>query len=177
MHTHTHTYMYTYRGVEIVSQLPNILTYFHHSCPDPHILCIQLSFRHSLGMNGQCPAWLVVSKHYTSTHISLFYYMCVHSHSLHHLYPQSHAHISSHSSSVHTFYVPSYHSHIFTHFLLSSHLLTTTFLQTSFIHYPLIHSHILTTSPSYPHLHDLIFTLFAHSNTVKHSFYSLPTYQ
>ena len=37
------------RGVEIVSQLPNILIYFHHSCLAPHILCIQSSF-------GQCPA-------------------------------------------------------------------------------------------------------------------------
>ena len=32
------------RGVEIVSQLPDIFTYFHHSCSAPHILCIQLSF-------------------------------------------------------------------------------------------------------------------------------------
>ena len=28
-------------GVETLSQLPDILTYFHHSCPDPHI---QFSF-------------------------------------------------------------------------------------------------------------------------------------
>ena len=32
------------RGVETLSQLPDILTYFHHSCPAPHILSIQLSF-------------------------------------------------------------------------------------------------------------------------------------
>ena len=31
------------RGVETLSQLLDILTYFHHSCPAPHILCIQLS--------------------------------------------------------------------------------------------------------------------------------------
>ena len=45
------TYMYLHmiihiihRGVEIVSQLPDILAYFQHPCPAPHILCIQLSF-------------------------------------------------------------------------------------------------------------------------------------
>ena len=32
------------RGMEIVSQLFDILTYFHNSCPAPHILCVQLSF-------------------------------------------------------------------------------------------------------------------------------------
>ena len=32
------------RGVETLSQLPDILAYFHHSCPVPHILCIQFSF-------------------------------------------------------------------------------------------------------------------------------------
>ena len=32
------------RGVETLSQLPDILTYFHHSCPAPHILSIQFSF-------------------------------------------------------------------------------------------------------------------------------------
>ena len=31
-------------GVEIVSQLADILIYFHHSYPAPHIHCIQLSF-------------------------------------------------------------------------------------------------------------------------------------
>ena len=38
------TLRFTCRGVEIVSQLPDILTYFHHSCPAPHTLCIQFSF-------------------------------------------------------------------------------------------------------------------------------------
>ena len=33
-----------HRGVEIVSQLPDILACFHYSCPAPHILCIQFSF-------------------------------------------------------------------------------------------------------------------------------------
>ena len=39
--------MYICRGVETLSQLPDILIYFHHSCPAPHIhvLCIQLSFK------------------------------------------------------------------------------------------------------------------------------------
>ena len=32
------------RGVKTLSQLLDILTYFHHSCPAPHILCIQFSF-------------------------------------------------------------------------------------------------------------------------------------
>ena len=31
-------------GVETLNQLPDILTYFHYSCPAPHILCIQFSF-------------------------------------------------------------------------------------------------------------------------------------
>ena len=31
-------------GVETLSQLLDICTYFHHSCPVPHILCIQFSF-------------------------------------------------------------------------------------------------------------------------------------
>ena len=105
-HTHTHIHVHTYRGVEIVSQLPNILTYFQYSCPVPHILCIQLSL---LGMILH--DWLAVS-----THISLFYYMCVHSHSLHTF---THNHMLTslpYSSSVYIIYVPSYHSHIFTHF-------------------------------------------------------------
>ena len=34
----------TNRGVEIVSRLLDILAYFHHSFPAPHILCIQFSF-------------------------------------------------------------------------------------------------------------------------------------
>ena len=38
-------YMYIlYRSVEILSQLPDILTHFPLSCPAPHILCIQFSF-------------------------------------------------------------------------------------------------------------------------------------
>ena len=32
------------RGVDTLSRLPDILAYFHHSCPAPHILCIQFSF-------------------------------------------------------------------------------------------------------------------------------------
>ena len=36
--------VHTCRGVETLSWLPDILTYFHHSCPAPHILCIQSSF-------------------------------------------------------------------------------------------------------------------------------------
>ena len=32
------------RGMEIVSQLFDILTYFHYSCLAPHVLCVQLSF-------------------------------------------------------------------------------------------------------------------------------------
>ena len=31
-------------GVEILSKLPDILAYFNHSFPAPHILCIWLSF-------------------------------------------------------------------------------------------------------------------------------------
>ena len=27
-------------GVETLSQLPEILTYFHYSCPAPHIFCM-----------------------------------------------------------------------------------------------------------------------------------------
>ena len=42
--TNIHTCIYIHRGVEIVSQLPDILAYFQHPCPAPHILCIQLSF-------------------------------------------------------------------------------------------------------------------------------------
>ena len=39
-------YHNTSRGVDRLSQLPDILTYmyFHYSCPAPHILCIQFSF-------------------------------------------------------------------------------------------------------------------------------------
>ena len=40
-----------FRGVEILSRLPDILNYFHHSCAAPHILCIQYSLKftsHSL---------------------------------------------------------------------------------------------------------------------------------
>ena len=32
------------RGVGTLSQLMDILAYFHHSCPAPHVLCIQFSF-------------------------------------------------------------------------------------------------------------------------------------
>ena len=32
------------RGVEIISQLPDILAHFQHPCPASRILCIQLSF-------------------------------------------------------------------------------------------------------------------------------------
>ena len=32
------------RGVETLNRLPDILTYFRHCCPAPHILCIQFSF-------------------------------------------------------------------------------------------------------------------------------------
>ena len=31
------------RSMETLSQLQYILTYFHYSCPVPHILCIQFS--------------------------------------------------------------------------------------------------------------------------------------
>ena len=32
-------FRHIHRGVEIVSQLPDILAYFQSSCPAPHILC------------------------------------------------------------------------------------------------------------------------------------------
>ena len=35
---------YHSQGMETLTQLLDILTYFHHSCPAPHILCIQFSF-------------------------------------------------------------------------------------------------------------------------------------
>ena len=48
MYVHVHTCMssiYVTMGVETLSRLPDILVYFHHSCPAPHILviCIQFS--------------------------------------------------------------------------------------------------------------------------------------
>ena len=43
--TTLHNNNYTVRGMEIVSQLPDILAHFQYcSRPAPHILCIQLSF-------------------------------------------------------------------------------------------------------------------------------------
>ena len=51
----------TYWGVKTLEQLSDILSYFHYSCPAPHILYIytvQFQFTgHSL---GQCPVWLAV---------------------------------------------------------------------------------------------------------------------
>ena len=35
--------MYVYRDIEIVNWLPDMLTYFQHPCPAPHVLCIQFS--------------------------------------------------------------------------------------------------------------------------------------
>ena len=32
------------QSVETLSTVQDILAYFHHSCPAPHVLCIQFSF-------------------------------------------------------------------------------------------------------------------------------------
>ena len=54
------SHIYIDRGVEIVSQLPDILAYFNHSCPAPYILYIQYSsdsIHHTFTrFTGQCPA-------------------------------------------------------------------------------------------------------------------------
>ena len=64
----------TSRDVETLSRLPDILTYFHHSCPAPHILCIQFNsiYQTFTRFIGQCPVWLAVS---TPLITSTFWYL------------------------------------------------------------------------------------------------------
>ena len=72
------------RVVETLSQLSDILIYFHHSCPAPHIhvpvRCIQFSFRIYCTFTRsirQCPALLAVSTPLPCTWLFLLYmYMC-----------------------------------------------------------------------------------------------------
>ena len=58
-----HVHVHVHRDVEIVSQLLDILAYFHHSCllPIYFVYSLVSIYRTFTRFIGQCPAWLTVS--------------------------------------------------------------------------------------------------------------------
>ena len=89
IHIYIHTYIHTYRGEETLSQLQDILTYFHHYCSASCILHIQFNSRHS--MDNVLHDWLfphhcIYMCIHTYVYIHTYIYTCIHTYIYTHTY-------------------------------------------------------------------------------------------